>query len=101
MEAYSCLESEEILIWLEKRNMARITPYLIEYNTEDNNNNNNNKISRRIRSMGKISKGKGVRGEEKGARVPNCDIWIFQCVLYLITRYLSSLWANRYLSYGL
>ena len=29
MEEYSCLDSEGILIWMDKRYMARITPYLL------------------------------------------------------------------------
>ena len=48
-------------------------------------------------------KDQGVKEEGKGGRIPNCDIWIFHVnLLYLITRYFSSLFGRmRYLSYGL
>ena len=61
----------------------------------------NKKKSKKARGKGKVMKGKGVREEDQVARVPNNHIWIFHAIFYLITRYFTTVWANRWLSYGL
>ena len=103
MEEYSCFDQEGIFKWIEKREMARIHPYLLENNKTEirNKRKSNRRHSKIAGGIGKNRKDKGVRDEDKVARVPKYCIIIIHLALYMLSWFFTNIWEDRHLAYGL